>query len=233
METAHDERTLWSRYRREGDAQARNALFDRYVPWSRSVARDVYRRVRLPQLDWADYAQNASVGLIEAMGRFDAARGIDFMAYAKPRVRGAVFNGLRTFLEDGNPHGHSSRQRARVESLQGEEGGDLVDQLVGTVTGLALGFLIDSHATDAAFHPSGDASVLAEHSQLGSALQDAMESLGAKEHQVLVLHYYQHLPFVEIAAILGLTKGRISQLHRAGLERMRRALREGHAPSAA
>jgi RNA polymerase sigma factor for flagellar operon FliA len=233
MDSALDERSLWARYRRDGDALARNALFDRYVPWSRSVARDVYRRVRLPQLDWADYAQNASIGLIEAMGRFDAARGIDFMAYAKPRVRGAVFNGLRTFLEDGNPRGHSDRHRARAESLQGEEGGDLLEQLVGTVTGLALGFLLESHATDAAFHPSGDASVLAEHSQLGTALEDALGALGAKERQVLVLHYYQHLPFVEVAAILGLTKGRISQLHRAGLERMRRALREGHAPGAA
>src|SRR5687768_15496405 len=134
MDAAHDERSLWTRYRRDGDATARGALFERYVPWSRAVARDVYRRVRLPQLDWADYAQNASIGLIEAMARFDAARGIDFMAYAKPRVRGAVFNGLRTFLEDGSAQGHSDRQRARVESLQGEEGGDLLEQLVGTVT---------------------------------------------------------------------------------------------------
>jgi RNA polymerase sigma factor for flagellar operon FliA len=233
MDPAHDEQSLWTRYRRDGDAVARSTLFDRYVPWSRSVARDVYRRVRLTQLDWADYAQNASLGLIEAMGRFDVARGIDFMAYAKPRVRGAVFNGLRTFLEDGHPQGYSSRYRARAESLQGEEGDDLLEQLVGTVTGLGLGFLLESHATDSVFLASGDASALAEHSQLGSALQDALEALGSKERQVLTLHYYQHLPFVEIAAILDLTKGRISQLHRAGLERMRRALRDGHTPSAA
>jgi RNA polymerase sigma factor for flagellar operon FliA len=35
------------------------------------------------------------------------------------------------------------------------------------------------------------------------------------------LHYLQHVPFVEIAKMLGVTKGRISQLHKSAMARLR------------
>lgn len=38
---------------------------------------------------------------------------------------------------------------------------------------------------------------------------------------VVTLHYHQHMAFVDIAALLGLTKGRISQVHKAAPGRLR------------
>ena len=55
-----EERRLWEAYRADGNADAQQWLVFRYVPWARAVARDVYRRARVPQMDWADYAQNAT-----------------------------------------------------------------------------------------------------------------------------------------------------------------------------
>ena len=39
------------------------------------------------------------------------------------------------------------------------------------------------------------------------------------------LHYQQFVPFVEIAEMLGVTKGRVSQIHRAAIERVRALVR--------
>lgn len=41
-------------------------------------------------------------------------------------------------------------------------------------------------------------------------------------------YYYLHKPFVQIAGELGVTKGRISQLHSEGLECLRRHLGQGY-----
>jgi RNA polymerase sigma factor for flagellar operon FliA len=222
MDALSDEGSLWSRYRQQGDRQAHQVLFDHYVPWSRAVARDVYRRVRLPQVDWADYAQNATVGLLEAMGRFDPERGIDFMAYAKPRVRGAVFNGLRCFLSDMARRGpEADRHRDRFSSFDDSESEDILGQFVASVTGLALGFLIDNDAASESLRPTDSSERQAEQHQLDAIVLAAVGRLPEKEAMVIRLHYYQYMPFVDIARLMGLTKGRISQIHKAAIERIR------------
>lgn len=222
MEALADETALWHRYRRQGDREAQQLLFARYVPWARVTAREVYRRVRIVQMEWADYAQNATVGLLEAIGRYDPGRGIEFMAYAKPRVRGAVFNGLRAFLIESRARETADdRQRDRYESLNQGDSDDLLGQLVTTVSGLAVGLLLDGEAASDLF-PQGDRVERAiEAQQLGTLLEQAVAHLPEKEELVVRLHYFQHLPFVEIAALLGLTKGRISQIHKSAMTRLR------------
>lgn len=53
-----------------------------------------------------------------------------------------------------------------------------------------------------------------------------MRQLPEPQRQVLEWHYLQGHPFDALAARVGLTKGRISQLHRAALDTLRRRLEE-------
>jgi RNA polymerase sigma factor for flagellar operon FliA len=213
-----DEQELWARLARDACREAREALFFRYAPWSRAVARDVYRRVRLPQLEWGDYTHNATVGLLEAMGRYDATRGVDFPAYAKPRVRGAVFNGLRVFLAESRRADGLERRRERVESLEQERAtDDPLGQLVELVTGLATGLLLESEGLTESLYAGIDAATLVERHQLQDLARDSLQAMNEQERRVVQLHYFQYLPFVEIAALLGLTKGRISQVHKSAI----------------
>lgn len=222
MDVQDDESTLWQRYRCCGDREAHQLLFIRYSPWARGVARDVYRRIRVVQMEWADYAQNATVGLLEAISRYDSQRGVDFMAYAKPRVRGAVFNGLRVFIDETRSSDFvERRQRERFESLHLEGGGDLLDNLVDSISGLALGLLLDVNADADVFSQGEHVERGFERYQLGTLLEREVARLPENEELVVRLHYYQHLPFVEIAGILGLSKGRISQIHKSALSRLR------------
>jgi RNA polymerase sigma factor for flagellar operon FliA len=222
MEALTDEPALWGRYRRQGDREAQQLLFARYAPWARATARDVYRRVRILQVEWTDYAQNAMIGLLEAISRYDPERGVDFMAYAKPRVRGAVFNGLRSYLNESAPRqSWDARQRDRYESLQDAGEDDLLTQLVSTVSGLAVGYLFDLESAPAFSSGSESVERQLDKRNVSSTLREAVKLLPEREELVLRLHYFQHVPFVEIAKLLGLTKGRISQIHKAGITRLR------------
>ena len=217
-EAADPRGELWARWRVAGDMTAREALLAHYVDWARKLARAVFVRVRGRSADWPDYVQNASVGLIEAMDAYDHRRGVPFEAYARQRVRGAVFNGLRSLAAT-----HELREPISADSvgaLLEDADRDPVERLVRLVTSIGLGYALSSP-----FEPE-HASVPTPYDeavrhQLGDRIQRHLAQLPERERLVLQLHYLQHLAFVDIAQALTLTKGRISQLHRQGLERLR------------
>jgi len=217
-----EELELWGRLRESNDRAAHQLLFAKYSAWARSVAGDVFRRVKIAQMDWADYSQNAVIGLLEAMERFDHARGIDFIAYAKPRVRGSVFNGLRMFLAENRQAGAwQGRREDRLDSLNERDGADQLDHFVSLVSGLAIGHFLDVIGESDFVDQMQPVERQIDVDRVGGRLREAIRKLPEKEGQVIGLHYLQHIPFVEIARLLGVTKGRISQLHKSGIARLR------------
>lgn len=42
----------------------------------------------------------------------------------------------------------------------------------------------------------------------------------------MLVHYFQYVPFKDIALQMGVTKGRVSQMHREALMRLRAGLRD-------
>jgi RNA polymerase sigma factor for flagellar operon FliA len=223
-----DERALWERWCTSQDATARHALIVKYSPWARLVARDVYMRVYALRDAWHDCVQNALIGLLEAMDRFDPARGASFQTYARHRVRGAVFNGMRTLRESlaqgTRSYDQLAAARDRIDALDDGESTDPLEAFVGTTIGLGLGFLLEASSVPA-YAQGSDAYAELEREELSTAIAEAMERLPEREQMILMLHYYHHVPFVEISARLGVTKGRISQLHKRALDQLRVYLR--------
>jgi len=216
---------LWERYRDGRDESARDRLFLHHLSWATSIARGVHYRLRAYQVDRDDFVQNATIGLLEAMSRYDPGRGVAFRAYAQPRIRGAVFNGLRAIIGQRSPASENAAYEARLQSIRDAADGDAFATVIETIVGLGIAFLLDEAARHAGIE-GRDASAYAQHSESETRLKLAMARLGPRHRMIIEAHYFQFVPFQDIAAQLGLTKGRVSQLHHAALARLRDDLRE-------
>lgn len=162
------------------------------------------------------------------MDRFDPVRGVSFQTYARHRVRGAVFNGVRTLRESlaqgVRSYDQMAAARDRMETFDDGDHADPFEAFIGTTVGLGLGFLLEASSVPS--HAQGsDAYAELEREELTAAIADAMERLPEREQMIMIMHYYHHVPFVEISAQLGVTKGRTSQLHKRALDHLRACLR--------
>lgn len=89
--TPEEELELWKRYKDDGDMESRRRLIEQYQPL---VFKETMRwHIRQDLL--ADSLQEGTVGLIEAVERFDYTRNIAFPLFAIHRIRGAVVDYLR------------------------------------------------------------------------------------------------------------------------------------------
>src|ERR1700742_978878 len=83
---SRDEELLFQHYRDSRDPRDRERLVRRYLPLARHLARR-YARGREP---FDDLYQVACLGLLEAIDRYDLARGIAFSSYAVPTIAGEL-----------------------------------------------------------------------------------------------------------------------------------------------
>jgi RNA polymerase sigma factor for flagellar operon FliA len=175
-------------------------------------------------VDWDDYVQSATEGMLQALERFEPNQGIAFEAYAGQRVRGAVFNQLRVLCDrqgDLATRSWALRWRERASmATTAEEGG--LDAFVSVVVALGIGFLLENDVETA---EATDPAYAAESLELTTAVRTGVKKLPEKERLIITLHYMNHVPFHEIAAQMGVTKGRVSQLHHQALGRLRQRLR--------
>jgi len=219
------ERLLWESWLIGRDMAARDSLVLLHSPWARLVAKDVFVRVYGANFTWQDCTQNALIGLIEAISRFDAARGVDFHTFARHRVRGAVFNGLRAMREVAPPSRPDPHLAERVESLREGDTDDPFDAFVSMTVGLGIGFLLDSLPASANEPSPPEAYAESERNAMYASVAHAAEALPERERLIVTLHYYHRVPFVQIAGQLGVSKGRVSQLHKRALALLRSELK--------
>lgn len=229
---------LWARFVDDRDVTTRNRLIERYLPLCRSIAAAVYAKRGGLELEFLDYLQFGTLGLIEAVERFDPAQGAAFATFATPRIRGSILNNLEALSEQYTQIGlHRRLGEDRLESLTDEEplaaspGRRRKRDLLGYLTELTVGFALaellegsgmllgleDEQSYRHEFY-AGEA-----QRQLQQALATLVQALPEQERRVIQYHYYQGLEFVEIADLLGLSKGRISQIHRQALQLVREA----------
>lgn len=218
------ETELWTRYRRTGDIEARELLLSHYLPWAASVARNVYLRVRASSFDRDDFIQNANIGLLEAMSRYDPERGIAFPIYAKSRVRGAVFNGLKAIIGE-RPRPSDDRFAERLQTLEQDEGRGAFEEVISSIVDLGIGYLLDESIRSLSRESAGPTAFV-ESAQIESRVMLAVARLPDKLQGIIRAHYFEYIPFHQIAADMQLTKGRISQLHHSALAKMREFLQE-------
>lgn len=219
---------------------------EKYLPLVKRIAGRL--AISLPQhVDEGDLMGYGVFGLLDAIERFDQARGVKFETYATLRIRGAMIDGLRTM--DWVPH--SARQRVKhvqeaftqVEAAQGrpadtEEVAAYLEMDVRELEGVIqqgqimnLASLDELSAGDEgeSLSPLGmlkdpqaqEAYKEIEIEEQHRILADSVEKLPEKEQLVIALYYQEELTLKEIAAVMKLSESRISQLHSQAILRLR------------
>lgn len=223
-----DVQALWRSFSGARDPDLRQQLIATYQEFARIMAAKLYARRLYTEMEFGDYLQYATIGLIESVDRFDPGLGNKFETFASSRITGAVLNGIEQSSEVQQQV--AARRRAvaqRVTSLKDDaelsDGQNVFARLAELALGLAIGFALDDAGrvqAEGAQYPDNSYSAL-ELKQLQARIKALMAGLGASERAVLQAHYLQQQPFEEIATTLKLSRGRIAQIHKAALGHLR------------
>ena len=134
-----DEARCWRAFKRGGDRRSRARLIEAYQPLVFKVAMAL--RLREPVL--MDMIQEGTVGLIQAVERFDPDRGVRFSTFATYRVRGRMLNALRRERGAAGPDAEDAAESlarvadaAAADALASVEDAVLVSQIVSAIGGL-------------------------------------------------------------------------------------------------
>ena len=223
---------LWRNYVGAPSQDTRTALFERYKIIARKAGDDEYRRVGAVGIERTDYRQLAMEALLQAIGRFDPVRGSRFEGFLRRRVRGNVLNYLAKENERAAQYNYHRRvERDRLRSIKaqadGENGHDPIERMASITAHIALGFMletpIDGDQSEIADNEPSAYDTLAWRQLLGE-LDRRMAQLPEREAFILDKHYRHGVAFREIAMLLGVSKGRVSQLHAQALARLRRQM---------
>jgi RNA polymerase sigma factor for flagellar operon FliA len=237
--TPSEAEALWRKWKDGRDSASRDRLVLAYAPMVRYIAS---RKVReLPaHCDIDDLSSAGLVALLEAIDRFDPAKGAAFEQYAWTRVAGALLDELRK--QDWASRS-VRRQGRRIErardSFFARNGimpteAELASELATTVPELRS-TLEDIERSDVASlnapargvdegtiaevgdtiqAPQGEHEP--ESTLLGAdrnaAMRAAVARLSERERHVLSLVHVQELPGAEIGRMLGISESRVSQI---------------------
>lgn len=225
---------LWAELERTGSAKIREALFDRHVAFARMIAARHFRRRHGGDIEFPELCQLAYAGLLEAIDHYDRSRGVPFKGYAHRRISGSVLDGISKVSELREQLSFRGRVRAeRIQSLGAPDAdklstGDAMQALVDLAVGLAVGFMLEDTGL---YVGDGDADNRASAyeslawREMAQRLAAELGSLPDRERMIIRRHYFEGLTFDQLGDLLGLTKGRISQLHRAALGLLKKRLR--------
>jgi len=224
------EALLWVRLRFDQHSDAREPLFNRYAGFARSVARRLGYPSR--EANFKDAEQWAYEGLLQAIDSFDPLRRVPFAAFAKPRIAGSVRDGIARNTEVDAQRSQQRRlERERLQSLkernEADDPGDAIQLLGRIAAGLAVGLMLEGTrliASDDEPDPAPSPYDSLAWRQTQMRLGAAIANLNASEVIVIRQHYEHGLTFAQVATLMGLTRGRISQLHRAALTKLKKQL---------
>jgi RNA polymerase sigma-B factor len=224
-------------------SRIRDQLVTQYLPVAEHIARKFRNRGQPEE----DLKQVATVGLINAVDRFDPARGNDFLSFAVPTITGEI----RRYFRDATwavrvprrlkeLHAALSAAAARLSQELGrsarpsELAADLGLPIDEVYEGLQAGLAY--HSDSLSEQPGDEGPTSRIESQLGvidgdlslvedrEALYPALAQLPEREASIVVMRFFGNLTQTQIAERVGISQMHVSRLLASSLRTLRTIL---------
>jgi RNA polymerase sigma-B factor len=240
------ERALWAQFVKDRDPAIREELVRRYLPFAKNLAL----RYRGASESFDDLLQVASLGLVNAIDRFDPGRGAPFTAFASPTILGELKRHFRDRvwtvrvprgLHDRMAEVEKAISELTVELQRSPSAGEIAQRLEIDPTDV-LEVLEANHnrrplsldrpvgGEDAEESPAtewvGDVDAGYELVEDKLALEGALPHLDERERLVLRLRFVDDLTQSQIAERIGHSQMHVSRILRRTLERIRTEVAE-------
>jgi len=220
----------------------RDQLVLDHLPLVRAIAVRVYENLPM-HVELEDLVHAGILGLFDAAHKFDDTKQVVFRGYAKHRIKGAILDSLREMdwasrdlrrrhkrLEEITRELSAVMERNPTEVEIAEKMGmDLRRWRQVALELRMVGFLsastrmVDNEEGPAPEFPATSDSnpgVMAGQRQLESVLANAMSVLPTRYQEVIRNYYNGGKTMREIGESMGVNESRVSQIHKAALERM-------------
>jgi len=242
----------WAQFRQDNDPQERQRLLEQYL----SLVKNVAGRMAMgfpKSVELSDLVNTGFIGLVEAMAKFDPARGVKFETYAVPRIRGAILDELRSLdwvprstraksreidkatskLENQLGRRPSGRELAKSLKISSDELFSALDD-VSSTTILSLDELIYKKEDNRQIPRVETLEDLSyenvlrdlEKEELKAYLIQAISHLSEQERLVVALYYHEELTLKEIGEVMQISESRVSQIHTKAVLKLRGMIKE-------
>ena len=217
-----------------------------HLPLVRAIAVRVHENLPV-HVDLDDLVHAGILGLFDAASKFNPDKQVVFSSYAKHRIKGAILDSLRQLdwasrdlrrrhkqVEAVTRDLATALQRNPTELEIAGKLGIEVDRWRQMMVDLRNVGLISAStrandqdelpAPDFPSKPETQPDNMCSHEQLRSVLGVAMKTLPERYQKVVTLYYTNEMTMKEIGGILGINESRVSQIHKAALEKMQLVL---------
>ncbi len=217
-------------YRQNGDIAIRNEIVLNNMGLVRACAMSM-RNMYIKYGDVDDVVNEGVIALMDAIESYDESRGAKFETYASLKIRGAIIDYIRR--QDWVPRNVRKFARAldkaygllynlngrapTTEELAQHLGMDeqkLLRHMSESSCTITLSFeelLYEDNINEPQTADNGDAELLRE--EMRSVIAKAIDELRERERKVITLYYYKNMKYSDIAKALGVSEGRICQIH--------------------
>ena len=215
-----------------------NALIENNMGLVRKIAWHMHGRVK-SAVEIEDLIQIGMYGLVTAAQNYVVKEGVSFASYAGIRIRGEIVDHLRrnsnlcrTTIQMQQKYNASfeklSRQLQR-EPKNGEIAKDMGleaseldnwEQAFAANTHQSLDSVYDEFSIWFASNDQSPEDELSD-TELRENLVEALKTLPEREAMLIQLYYVEELNVYEIAEVLEITTGRVSQIKKSAISRLR------------
>ena len=236
---------LWAIFKAKPTAENRNRLVERYMPLVRQRAQRTWER--LPEgIELDDLISAGTFGLMDAIAAYDMSRGVRFEAFSIQRIQGAIVDELRNM--DWVPRGvrsKASKLNDAYKVLEGQFGRKPTDPEIAEHLGIPVEELrelfTETHSVnitslDKSWGDDDGAKDVREVDFLADKrsedpterlakidlIRSFTKGLNKTERMVIIMYYYEELTMREIGITLDLSESRVSQMHSAIVERIKK-----------